>query len=108
MLRIGLTLWFVLTTLAGPGLCCCSLRAAVGTHPATAAPVQAPQSGRSCCHRESGPAESAPATPQPQAPCPCKDNHDQPPAVLAAICAAAERGDFRSLDVSPLSVLLTA
>jgi hypothetical protein len=94
MLRIGLTLWFVLTTLAGPGLCCCSLQATV-THPTAAASVP---TIRSCCHREPGPAESAPVAPPAQSPCPCKDDPTQPQAVRATGGVAAERGESRFLD----------
>ena len=76
-----MVMWYTLTVLIAPALCCCLLRpAAAEAAPVTAAvpvdPVPA-ESAPACPHcRAEMPAPTAPQTPEPQPadqPCPCKD-----------------------------------
>lgn len=79
--RIALTLWFTITTLLGPWVCCCSF--ASSPHPAnlartdvktvpTAKPVKA------CCHQEAPPCgEQDKQNPKPGNPSKCPCEHDK-------------------------------
>jgi hypothetical protein len=99
MARIGLTLYLVLASVAGPGLCCCV--------PARLAHLLCLGSGKSgrvaattprqcCCHHDGGPAASPQKTPSPDpsnpcspepGSCPCK----QPGLVTALLSQDAEQ-----------------
>ena len=84
MVRSLFALWYALTVLAGPALCCCATRPAPAeARPAADAPAPA-QKGCCCCPAE---ADAPEARPQPATPpadhppggCPCKkfDRQDQ-------------------------------
>lgn len=78
MARVALTLWFTVTTLLGPGVCCCSF--ASSPHPATpssasADPARAATPVKPCCQREAPPCgEHGQQNPEPGKPskCPCE------------------------------------
>lgn len=77
--RIALTLWFAITTLLGPGVCCCSF--ASSPHPANPAPTDvktAPTAKpvKACCHQEAPPCgEQDKQEPGKPSKCPCE--HDK-------------------------------
>src|SRR5262249_61124893 len=91
-----------LTSLAWPGLCCCSLRAAPSHASARLAP-DAPH--RSCCHRETKPSETAPRVPPAEAPCPCKEGQAGMSAVPAALAEPVEHSFPTSLTGGPVALL---
>ena len=75
MARTALTFWFTITTLLGPGICCCSFGfsltsdrlGAAGTQSATAKPV------KSCCQQGALPCgDSTNHKPSKPSKCPCK------------------------------------
>lgn len=71
------TIWFILTTVPGNGLCCCSFMPCTLATLHAGRPVYVPSSGEccSCCSPETFPASSdcAPDVRPQHAPCPCKD-----------------------------------
>lgn len=83
MMRALLTLWFAITSLVGPGLCCCAFPST--TRSAAATVTREKQAQRVCCRNES--TKTAPRSTQEQAPrpsCPCKDGQGQPLIAAAA------------------------
>jgi len=76
--RIALTLWFTITSLVGPGVCCCSFAAAkpAADSPTQAEPNHAVQPAKPCCQHEASPCDSrSNSNPDPVKPCPC--SHDK-------------------------------
>jgi hypothetical protein len=96
MMRIGLSVYLILVTLAGPALCCCSLRGLTkfATQPADRAgrqtsaeppPATPPEDGGCCCchHQKPAPTPKPPKSDdpplrQPTDPCPCRHHASQP------------------------------
>gem|GEM_PF-2066621 len=91
MARLLVTLWFSVTALMGPGICCCRPGfVARASEPSVASPIsQNLPIKRSCCHEDATPvrsccgevSDSAPPAPScphekgngaPKGPCPCK------------------------------------
>lgn len=77
MNRFLLTLWFLLTSLAGPGLCCCSFGATQGAIHFTSAICSAkvPEKPvKSCCQRNvpNGKTTNPGQTPKRGTSCPCE------------------------------------
>lgn len=91
MARLLVTLWFSVTALLGPGICCCksALLSRAGEPPAPSQAAPASPTKRSCCSRTEAPVRSccnqttdhAPSNPScphekgkdgPGGPCPCK------------------------------------
>src|SRR5262245_42851034 len=75
MVRIGLSLYLIVTMLAGPALCCCALKpVAARAEPAQVQPVR-----KSCCQRHGSNQQQSKSTPgqrqQPDRPCPCKESN---------------------------------
>lgn len=96
MVRIGLTLYLMLATVAGPWLCCCT----AGDFPAPLSrKPSAPSAPRPCCGHEKSPSghsaldeEQAPGRPVPAAPhgpCPCKEGRQ---SLSAAVPPEASPG----------------
>lgn len=77
MARIGLTLYLIIVTLAGPWLCCCASVRWITSLSTPATTLAAP---RTCCGRVNRDAESKPSkkpnreqkSPTPLAPCSCE------------------------------------
>lgn len=107
MARAALTLWFTLTALAGPGVCCCGVTAAVAKPAEPTVPPPAPKPVKTCCHREAPPPaqpDPPPADPHqhPAKPCPC--GHDRPAATAPAPAdVAAQLKLFETLPVAHLA-----
>jgi hypothetical protein len=74
MVRIGLTLYLMLSTAVGPALCCCL----PGDFLALCLPASSVR--HSCCGYHAGRTEQSPGTPSPgpQKDCPCKKDQPQP------------------------------
>lgn len=76
--RAALTFWFTITTLLGPGVCCCSF--ASSPHPVNPVStggktVPAAKPAKPCCHQEAPPCgEQDKQNPEPGKPskCPCE------------------------------------
>jgi hypothetical protein len=88
MLRIGMAVYLMLATTAGPWLCCCtanSLAAVVAASlPKRTAAESAPAAVCCCCHhQEARPEKPADHAPAPRRSCPCNENR-LPFAVAAA------------------------
>ena len=76
------TIWFTITTLLGPGLCCCSIAHFVPAiqHDSPAASETTPETSCSCCSHVTTleKVNDPPAAPHPhKAPCPCKEKKAQ-------------------------------
>src|SRR5262245_66683577 len=106
MARIGLTLYLMLATTAGPWLCCCT----AGRLPVFAVKTthKAPSNGGCCGHHDGCPDpsdtkqdQSPQSPPAPDTPCPCKSGH-RAPTILSAPedSSVAELG--RSLTANPV------
>jgi hypothetical protein len=101
MLRLGLTVWFVLTTLIGPSLCCCTNFSLAGTskHPAVATIRNSVASHCPYCRgeRPSRQDDSAPSK-VPNCPaCPFRDGPDRPSVTSGTAPTLADRiADLRS------------
>jgi hypothetical protein len=78
MCRIALTLWFTVTTLLGPGVCCCTFAgtSAGGHRTATSdQPVPVSKPAKSCCRDGQQPApcgEQGKQSPSRDKSCPCE------------------------------------
>lgn len=74
--RVALTVWYTLTTLVGPCVCCCSFAATPAAAQAAAAGPSLPASPvKSCCHTDPQPCgEHGKQNPDPSKPskCPCE------------------------------------
>lgn len=99
MWRIALTFWFTITTLLGPGVCCCSF--ASSPHPVNPAhtdvkTVPAAKPVKPCCHQEAPPCgEQDKQNPEPGKPSKCPCEHDKqvktlPPSGNATADLAAQ------------------
>ena len=55
--RVALTLWFTLTTLLSPGVCCCNFAASPPTQSPDPKPAPVTKATKSCCHKEALPGE---------------------------------------------------
>jgi len=83
MARIGISLYLMLVSLVGPGLCCCTITRAWGCQACCASSTQQDHHHHSgCCHHHD-------STPKPETPknpdgpsCPCKDHGAIPVALL--------------------------
>jgi hypothetical protein len=91
MLRTGVSIYLMLVTLAGPGLCCCTLTQHRHRLPSTA--KQKPLERPCCCHRQAkAPSQSTPV--EPKKPCPCKEHGAMPVAFLQNQSCSAQQLDF--------------
>jgi len=83
MVHAAITLWFAITTLLGPWVCCCSL--ANPAHPTVTYGQTAPTSKptKSCCHQEAPPSGEN-GKPEPGKPSKCPCEHPKPVVSLAA------------------------
>jgi hypothetical protein len=102
MVRAGLALWYTLTVLLGPMLCCCAIRTAPTTeHVAEATPVEK----KCCCPAEApdpcaDPADRTPPTDHHPDGCPCKKLEQQVQDRPGLIVGGTESGAKpRSLDL---------
>lgn len=89
MCRIALTLWFTITALLGPGVCCCTFgKASDGGQPQSSADRDTPASkpARSCC-------------PHGEQPAPCGD-HDKPSPSPGKRCPCEHGQHLQSLPAS--------
>ncbi|VTU01452.1 unnamed protein product [Gemmataceae bacterium] len=50
--RVALTLWFTITTLLGPGVCCCNFATSPPTQSPDLKPAPVTKATKSCCHKE--------------------------------------------------------
>lgn len=99
MWQTGLTFWFTIVTLIGPGVCCCSVAVAKPTesaHPSKTA--------KSCCERLADP-QQMPAEPKPDPAkkCPCervKHEATAPTYEIAATGVIATGSTWLLLDAS--------
>ena len=90
MARALLVVWFTFTSLLGPGVCCCALRAA---SPATASTAEQTETKRSCCgavpgqrlNDEGGPCPGCPHKDQ----CPCKRDRSVAEALPPSVSQTA-------------------
>src|SRR5258708_7859450 len=77
MVRVSLTLWFAVSSLIGPGVCCCSWRHLPSAgFSNTASHNEATPPHRSCCGSDQSAKKSTDSSPpEKRAPerCPCKD-----------------------------------
>jgi hypothetical protein len=88
MVRVGVCIYLMLTTLAGPGLCCCTvMRSAREVAPALRAerrPPASPSHRGCCCHRDTAtpneplPDRGVPKPGSPGRPCPCRQGQSNP------------------------------
>ena len=73
--RVVLTLWFTLTTLLGPGVCCCNFAAYPPTRSSDSKPAPVTNATKSCCHTEAPHGEDS-SQPKPESgklpKCPCE------------------------------------
>jgi hypothetical protein len=110
-MKCALTLWFTLTALLGPGVCCCSLAAApLATTSQPAKADGAPKRAKSCCEHKlpagaakvDRAAEHAPTQGQPPKPgkCPC-ESEKQATSLPPEAVSAAPVEQLPSLDASP-------
>lgn len=112
MVRIGLSVYLMLATLAGPSLCCCTSTRLV------ASLLHAREAGQpkpSCCqhHRPGGAGDqhtdrkkSPQDHEQPEHPtCPCQENRFEPVALLSPDPASAKQVQSRSLCSSLTDVI---
>lgn len=104
MSRLLLALWFAVTALLGPGVCCCSFASSLATHTALRG-EPAPEPVKSCCRQEAPP--SGDRTPEPGAPtkCPCEQTKHAialPPGGHADADLAAQLKLRDALFVGPL------
>ena len=103
MVRAVLTLWYTITALTGPALCCCTVRTFTPS-PIVTRDVEAPSPKRSCCG--SDPVEGCqkadePAKDRTPADCPCKQRKvDQLPPHLGSAGGSELASPFRDLDPS--------
>jgi hypothetical protein len=77
MLRLGVVIYLISVTAAGPWVCCCTATrlAAHLLASSSAAPAPRPASECCCCHHDQAEQpDSSPAQPHPPgSPCPCRD-----------------------------------
>jgi hypothetical protein len=115
MVRSLLAMWYALTVLLGPALCCCATRPAhAEARPVADAPAPA-KKGCCCCptEAESPEARPEPAAPKPEHPpggCPCKkfDRQDQDRPGPASGETSAQPRSFDLPLADPLASALTA
>ena len=101
--RIALTLWFTLTTLLGPGVCCCNFAASPPTQASDPKPPPAKKATKSCCHTEAPPGEdSSQPKPEPVKPpkCPCEHAKHVNALPVAGHDKADISTDLRLLDAT--------
>lgn len=120
MLRAILALWYTLTVLVGPALCCCTVRAAGHGLPAAEGKAEARKPAKGCCCATKDGAACHDGRPQPvreQTPsnCPCKQ-HEKPdqdrpaPAASSGVEALSQSRllDVPSTDAFAASLVSTA
>lgn len=104
--RVALTLWFTITTLLGPGVCCCSFATA---KPTAAGERPSAKPVKSCCDRHDSPCcpdgrkHREPGEPSK---CPCEKGKQVtavPPAATTTTDLSAQLKLFDALFVSLLS-----
>ncbi|MBX7104212.1 MAG: hypothetical protein K1X57_09025 [Gemmataceae bacterium] len=83
MVRVLTTIWFTFISLLGPGVCCCTLRAAGPSPDENDPPAQ-----RSCCC-EIPVEDDKPASPAPTHDCPCKRTREVAQASVATNLAVS-------------------
>jgi hypothetical protein len=103
MMRAFITLWFTIVSLLGPGLCCCTARAARAAMHDPPATCDRPVEACPHCASNAAPATPGeqPADPGRSAPCPCKQGQSAPPATTAP--QSAELGEWLRLAVVDLA-----
>lgn len=107
MARAGLALWYTLTVLLGPALCCCSIRpASAATSSADhVADAPAPLKNKCCCPADASescpdPADHRPPRDHHPDGCPCKKFEKQDQDRPGPSISGAETGfQCRSLDL---------
>lgn len=84
MPRVALTLWFAITALLGPRVCCCSFaNASPPARHGQTTPATKPV--KSCCQPEALPCgDDGKPNPEPVKPSKCPCEHDKPVRTLAA------------------------
>lgn len=113
MSRVALTLWFTITALLGPGVCCCSFAAVPHSVTPTSVdgrPVPAKVPVRSCCHQEAPPCGDQ-GRPQPSGPvkpskCPCEHGKQAKPLPPSGVTNADLVAHLRLLDTLFVGILL--
>lgn len=98
MIRVGLTLWFAVLTLAGPEICCCSLGRFVASRVSASEPKYSPVRKSCCGHAAKTETPKSPVKKQSPAPCPCKEKGDQCAAIPTADPASDESRSQVSAD----------
>lgn len=84
MFRIGLSVYLMLATLAGPSFCCCQMSrlSARFVHWLRSDEANAAASTPSCCRHQAPTKDSQPPTHPEKPSCPCRDSSSERPALM--------------------------
>lgn len=90
VLRAVVTLWFSITALLGPQVCCCSFANSSHAPAANGQTTSSTRPVKSCCQQESPPCgDNGKPNPQPDKPSKCPCERDKPAKTLPATGAAS-------------------
>lgn len=112
MSRVALTLWFTITTLLGPGVCCCSFASSLRSATPVSSegqPAPATKPVKACCHQDAPPCgDHGKPKPEPGKPskCPCEHGKQAKPLPPSGSATADLTFHLRLLDTLFVGALL--